>query len=43
MDDADDFAIAANENHVERNRRVLHPELIDFLAWKDKQHSVIGR
>jgi hypothetical protein len=43
MDDADYFSFAANENHVERNRRVLHPERIYFLGWKNKQHAAIER
>ena len=43
MDDADDFSLATNKNHVQRNRRVLHPERIYSLTWKDKQHPVIWR
>ena len=42
MDDADDFSVAANEDHIERNWRVFHPERIYFLDWKDKQHALIG-
>ena len=42
MDDADDFSLAADEDHIEWNRRVLHPERIYFLGWEDKQHAVTG-
>src|SRR3546814_1061545 len=41
--DAVDAAVAADEDHVERDQRVLHPEARDPGLGKGKEHAAVLR
>jgi hypothetical protein len=40
-DDAHNVVTLSNEDHVEGQRSVLHPELLRGFIWKDEQHTRI--
>ncbi len=43
LDHAHDAAIGADEDHVQRDERVLHPEALDLRLVEDEDHPGVGR